>query len=56
MIDNYKNDIDGMVLMGDWNSIPSNTRKIMKNMKLLTTEYPTHVKYNMTMLIFINSK
>lgn len=42
LISNYESNLYGIVMMGDWNSMPSNTRKIMKNVKLLTTDYPTH--------------
>lgn len=32
-----------VIMMGDWNSLPSNTSQIIKNGRLMITDYPTHI-------------
>ena len=46
LITKSDNNTAGIVFMGDWNSIPSNTSKIMTTSKLLITDYPTHTNPN----------
>ncbi len=46
LISKSDHDTAGIVFMGDWNSIPSNTSKIINKPRLLLTDYPTHVNPN----------
>lgn len=46
LITKSDNNTAGIVFMGDWNSIPSNTSKILTKPRLLLTDYPTHTNPN----------
>lgn len=45
-IKNTNNDIEGIVIMGDFNTMPTNSGKIIKNVKLLLPKFPTHANPN----------
>lgn len=46
LIDQSNDEVAGIVFMGDWNSMPSNTRKIIQEPRQIISYYPTHINPN----------